>query len=162
MSQLQLHPDMQLQSPSLFCRLSCKHTLDTQHLECGARGADWLPWSCGRRGGWGWSFHGSDTVDWRLDAPCSEGVCLQVGNPCLVLARPTTATSMGVVPFLKAPSRLLSVLCRGESLDPLIRRWRRFDVVPFLKASSWSSCHGGLRHRLFTVAHSRLMAPLTP
>lgn len=54
---------------------------------------------------------------------CGGGFACWGSSPCLVVARPMAAASMDVVSFMKASSRLLSVLrvALSEDLDPLDR-----------------------------------------
>lgn len=63
----------------------------------------------------------------------------QGGNPCLALVGPSAASSMGVVSFPKAPSRLLSSfgLLQVKTMILWIGPWRHSGAVPFLKAPSW-------------------------
>ena len=117
---------------------------------CGVRGrflqlgcglAALVMWSAGWLGlGGAWSWCGRSLVTFR--PLYGGGACVPGRIPCLAVVRPMVAMPAVVVLFLKTRSRLLLVLCllRVKILILWIGRWRRSGVVPFLKASSWSSC----------------------
>lgn len=126
-------------------------------------GADRLPLPCGRHGGWG-----SGVSLWWCSrfAICrtlfEDGACLP--GKMHVLLWPDRRQRRPRASFHFEGSVAVTLCLRvapGENFDPLIWRWQRSGVVPFLKAPPWSSCFGCIRLRLFAVACSRLRAPLT-
>ena len=73
------------------------------------------------------------------------------------LARPTEAAPADVVIFLKSSLWLLLSPRRApdENLDFWIGLWRRFSVVSFLKALSWSSQFVVIQLHPFTCSSGR-------